>query len=85
MSLTPVPGLNHSGRQVRVDDDEMARTLVAAVEIVSPANKDRPSRRANCSNMPRALGQTQRLETPRAAGKASRCARKKSKPPCGAS
>jgi hypothetical protein len=31
--------------EVRVYDDEMARTLVAAVEVVSPANKDRPSHR----------------------------------------
>jgi hypothetical protein len=31
--------------EVRVYDDEMARTLVAAVEIVSPANKDRPGHR----------------------------------------
>jgi hypothetical protein len=31
--------------EVRVYDDEMARTLVAAVEVVSPANKDRLSHR----------------------------------------
>jgi hypothetical protein len=31
--------------EVRVYDDEMARTLVAAVEVVSPANKDRASHR----------------------------------------
>jgi hypothetical protein len=31
--------------EVRIYDDEMARTLVAAVEIVSPANKDRRSHR----------------------------------------
>jgi hypothetical protein len=31
--------------EVRVYDDEMARTLVAAVEVVSPANKDRQSHR----------------------------------------
>ena len=31
--------------EVRVYDDEMARTLVAAVELVSPANKDRRSHR----------------------------------------
>jgi hypothetical protein len=31
--------------EVRVYDDEASRRLVAAVEIVSPANKDRPERR----------------------------------------
>ncbi len=31
--------------EVRVYDDDMARTLVAAVEVVSPANKDRPGHR----------------------------------------
>jgi hypothetical protein len=31
--------------EVRVYDDDMARTLVAAVEVVSPANKDRASHR----------------------------------------
>lgn len=31
--------------EVRVYDDEMARTLVAAVEVVSPANKDRQGHR----------------------------------------
>jgi len=31
--------------EVRVYDDEMARTLVAAVEVVCPANKDRASHR----------------------------------------
>ena len=33
--------------EVRVyEDDETGRTLVAAIEIVSPANKDRPTNRA---------------------------------------
>ncbi len=31
--------------EVRVYDDDMARTLVAAVELVSPASKDRPAHR----------------------------------------
>jgi hypothetical protein len=30
---------------VRIYDDEANRTLVAAVELVSPSNKDRPASR----------------------------------------
>lgn len=39
--VTPVDFNGLDVCEVRVYDDEMARTLVAAVEVVSPANKDR--------------------------------------------
>jgi hypothetical protein len=43
--VTAVEVTNLDVCEVRVYDDDMARTLVAAVEIVSLANKDRPSHR----------------------------------------
>jgi hypothetical protein len=43
--VTAVEVANLDVFEVRVYDDDMTRTLVAAVEIVSPANKDRPSHR----------------------------------------
>lgn len=43
--VSPVDFVSIDVCEVRVYDDEMARTLVAAVEIVSPANKDRPGHR----------------------------------------
>lgn len=45
MIVSPVDFAGLDECEVRVYDDEMARTLVAAVEVVSPANKDRPSHR----------------------------------------
>jgi hypothetical protein len=38
--------LNFDEYEVRIYDDERERTLVAAIEIVSPSNKDRPDTRA---------------------------------------
>lgn len=38
--------LNFDEYEVRVYDDQVGRTLVAAIEIVSPSNKDRPENRA---------------------------------------
>jgi hypothetical protein len=43
--VTPVVLSGIDVFEIRVYDDEMTRTLVAAVEIVSPANKDRPGHR----------------------------------------
>ena len=46
-SLTLVTSLpDQEEYEVRIYDDRRGRTLVAAIEIVSPANKDRPDRRA---------------------------------------
>lgn len=44
-TLTVPAELPQDEYEVRVYDDEAGRRLVAAVEIVSPANKDRPERR----------------------------------------
>ncbi len=45
-TLTVVTGLGRLDKyEVRVYDEARGRRLVAAVEIVSPANKDRPERR----------------------------------------
>lgn len=43
--VTPVDVLSLGVCEVRVYDDELTRMLVAAVEIISPANKDRPRHR----------------------------------------
>lgn len=40
---TPLP--DEDEYEVRIYDAEMERTLVAAIELVSPANKDRPEKR----------------------------------------
>jgi hypothetical protein len=47
---------------VRVYDVERERTLVAAIELVSPANKDRPERRARTPRV--RTGGERRVELP---------------------